>query len=656
MAERGEDPLHKEKKGLLVAISSSVDKIICHFNTSRNLVQKARLGDSRLSPELGYLILNSLCPSLYALLNNGLKPFQKDVILGRRRLSPWSLVEASVKPGSTKETIHNLFCAVSHLSQLRDPKRRFNAFIFGLLNTKQLDTWISHMNQNYDLFSIFFDPTAFLALASGSNPELCEELLLTLQPLSALTFHLDLLFEHHHLPLPDPSVSPRLVTHGQGDTWGRASLQHIFHWGGQLAHSLVHNAEQKRFPAGRENSQNRSTLHTDISQDQSALSRDSPQDSYSLLSDTRQDSQSSPSDTPQDVPSSNKIKHDSSSPDGENTDGLSPPVSEITQDLSSRTTEIQQNLPCASKEEEHGSSCSPKDNQQDLLVDKKNATQVLSPLSSETAQELISSLSDTIHNILSPHTETPQDSSSRWWGHLAQASRVYMPSSIETFPFTRWSKLRSWGTPEREQEATNVKQEGITGKGETFAITSQNTTKIVDCREEPALDQYIMESSRTFPHTHIGPTQKNAYCTTYSSHIKTAELPQNTEGWGSWFGHLFGANTFPNKEMETKNVKSRRPSSWLQPNINVFDLVKKPLMPERLPLPQKASGDGHQNSSKHERSLRALCDHASSDQTHLSFRRGDILQLLDTVDEDWIRCQRGRDTGLVPVGYTSLIL
>uniref|UniRef100_A0A8V5GBS1 Uncharacterized protein n=1 Tax=Melopsittacus undulatus TaxID=13146 RepID=A0A8V5GBS1_MELUD len=56
------------------------------------------------------------------------------------------------------------------------------------------------------------------------------------------------------------------------------------------------------------------------------------------------------------------------------------------------------------------------------------------------------------------------------------------------------------------------------------------------------------------------------------------------------------------------------------------------------------------------RAVRALCDHTGTADGHLSFQKGDILQLLSTVDEDWIRCCHGNSTGLVPVGYTSLIL
>lgn len=71
-----------------------------HSITSRRL--QAQLGDSRLSPDVGHLVLTTLCPALHALVADGLKPFRKDLITGQRRSSPWSVVEASVKPGERR--------------------------------------------------------------------------------------------------------------------------------------------------------------------------------------------------------------------------------------------------------------------------------------------------------------------------------------------------------------------------------------------------------------------------------------------------------------------------------------------------------------------------------------------------------------------------
>lgn len=56
------------------------------------------------------------------------------------------------------------------------------------------------------------------------------------------------------------------------------------------------------------------------------------------------------------------------------------------------------------------------------------------------------------------------------------------------------------------------------------------------------------------------------------------------------------------------------------------------------------------------RAVRALCDHSAAGPDQLSFQRGDVLRVLATVDEDWLRCGRDGAEGLVPVGYTSLVL
>ncbi|XP_044532561.1 RUN and SH3 domain-containing protein 1 isoform X1 [Gracilinanus agilis] len=234
-AKQGSGQLQEEKKGLLIAVSASVDKIISHFGAARNLVQKAQLGDSRLSPDVGHLVLTTLCPALHALVADGLKPFRKDLITGQRRSSPWSVVEASVKPASCTHSLGNLYNQVSRLSPLSSSRSRFHAFILGLLNTKQLELWFSNLQEDTGLLSLLYLPTAFFSLARGGCPSLSTELLLLLQPLSVLTFHLDLLFEHHHhLPLgpPQPPAPPGPPPALQ------QTVQAVLGWGERLAQSL----------------------------------------------------------------------------------------------------------------------------------------------------------------------------------------------------------------------------------------------------------------------------------------------------------------------------------------------------------------------------------------------------------------------------------
>ncbi|XP_062961046.1 AP-4 complex accessory subunit RUSC1 isoform X3 [Cynocephalus volans] len=322
-AQSGTGQLQEQKKGLLIAVSSSVDKIISHFGAARNLVQKAQLGDSRLSPDVGHLVLTTLCPALHALVADGLKPFRKDLITGQRRSSPWSVVEASVKPGSSTRSLGTLYSQVSRLAPLSSSRSRFHAFILGLLNTKQLELWFSSLQED-----------------AGS-----------------------------------------------------------------------------------------------------------------------------------------------------------------------------------------------------------------------------------------------------WWEQLTQASRVYASGGTEGFPLPRWG-------PRHHGTAT-----------------------------EGAQDRLL-------------PTE------------------EATPGRGVWLGRLFGVPGGPT-ETEGGAVKSRRPSSWLPPTVNVLALVKWGAPPETPPEELEASAPSMVQTH---RAVRALCDHTAAGPDQLSFRRGDVLRVIATVDEDWLRCGRDGVEGLVPVGYTSLVL
>lgn len=189
----------QEKKALVSAVSVAVEAILAQFSSSRTVVQKALSGDSTINPSLGRLVLQCLCPALHSLLTDGLKPHQSDLIAGRRPNSAWSLVQASTRPGSKTQALFNLQARVGELPQLKQSKHRFNAFILGLLNTKLLDFWLSHLQTSSDVLETYYCPSSFMHLSLTTCQPQFEELLLVLQPLSLLTFNLDLLFQHHHL-------------------------------------------------------------------------------------------------------------------------------------------------------------------------------------------------------------------------------------------------------------------------------------------------------------------------------------------------------------------------------------------------------------------------------------------------------------------------
>ncbi|XP_061632949.1 uncharacterized protein rusc1 isoform X2 [Phyllopteryx taeniolatus] len=217
----GEDVLHPmtgyrlsslhllEKRALVSAVGVAVEAVLAQFSSSRTLVQKALSGDSTVNPSLGRLVLQCLCPALHSLLTDGLKPHQSDLIAGRRPNSAWSLVLASTRPGPKTQALFNLQVRLGELPQLKQSKHRFNAFVLGLLNSKQLDFWVSHLQSSSDVLDAYYRPSSFMHLSLSACQHLFDELLLMLQPLSLLTFNLDLLFQHHRLEPHNPAPQVR---------------------------------------------------------------------------------------------------------------------------------------------------------------------------------------------------------------------------------------------------------------------------------------------------------------------------------------------------------------------------------------------------------------------------------------------------------------
>ncbi|XP_017326355.1 AP-4 complex accessory subunit RUSC1 isoform X3 [Ictalurus punctatus] len=204
----------QEKRALISSVSVAVEAILAQFSSSRTLVQKihsvdkALSGDSSVNPALGRLVLQCLCPALHGLLCDGLKPHQSDLITGRRPNSTWGLVQASTKPGPNTQALYSLQAKIAALPQLKQSRHRFNAFLLGLLNIKRLDYWLSHLQTCHDVLETYYWPTSFMRLSGSLCQSFFEELLLMLQPLSLLTFNLDLLFQHHHFDPLSPALSP----------------------------------------------------------------------------------------------------------------------------------------------------------------------------------------------------------------------------------------------------------------------------------------------------------------------------------------------------------------------------------------------------------------------------------------------------------------
>ncbi|NWS18266.1 RUSC1 protein, partial [Pachyramphus minor] len=435
---------------------------------------------------------------------------------------------------------------------------------------------------------VLYSPTAFFALSQGPLPHLADELLLLIQPLSVLTFHLDLLFEHHHLSVDVRPLSRRL---------------------------------------------------------------ESP------LSPPRQP-----------VPARGAV-----SPEGGHRGGAagSSPRDEAPPDALGRVG---------------GAGGSVRARPQAAMGGLVPAPPVGAALH-QTFQHVLrwgDQLSRALRGAEGPpQSQGPEEGPggtetglTGWWGQLSQSSRIYSAPSKEKFPVVWWTRLRgAAGDPSPGQAAQS--QTSLSEVGGTELQLLQ--TKAVPGRSSPKPSSSTDTSGTSSPEDLILPTGAGAPTKpddpTAGEKLLDLSLVPRASGSqaapsgpglggpgpdkGSWLGRLFGATSPSSRSSppspDTISARSRRPSHWLSPSPRVLAGVMKGLAPDRTRAqerPERSTVPAPQA----QRAVRALCDHTGTADGHLSFQKGDILQLLSTVDEDWIRCCHGNSTGLVPVGYTSLIL
>ncbi|KAG5835135.1 hypothetical protein ANANG_G00268930 [Anguilla anguilla] len=534
-----------QKRGLVKAINTSVDLIVAHFGTSRDPGVKAKLGNSSISPNVGHLILKYLCPAIRDVLQDGLRPYVLDLIIGQRRNQPWSVVEASTQLGPSTRVLHSLFCKVSQYSELTSHSMRLNAFIFGLLNLRSLEFWFNHLNTHEDIIAAHYQPWGFLSLSQGACQPLLEELLLLLQPLSLLPFDLDLLFEPHLLQEGQEHLrrKEQLCSAGQGLEHSiRSTFQLMRGWGVTGAEPRRDGAESRAEGAGREEAGPR---------------RDGMDEQMGNLGLRKARA------------------------------GLK--RAEPQREGNSRSTEMELWRDCG------GSRSTPR----------------VKGVGEESGQEQEETERRRERDVFGDGLRR-RDRQAGWWYQLMQSSQVYIDASTEGSKFVK---------------------SGARGKPKPSWMGSP---------PESVLSE--LKRSR----------EKEAE-TTEGEPAEARGEPTQSMRWG----RLFGAGVGPSTRSQ-----ARLPSGWLSLDRSVLDFVAQTVGAGRHPFltppsqsqapPPAEQPQAHATQQQVPREVRALCHHIATHPGHLSFSRGDVLQVLSRAQPDWLLCARGGAEGLVPVVYVTL--
>ncbi|XP_041035659.1 uncharacterized protein LOC121272890 [Carcharodon carcharias] len=645
----------QQKRGLLWPVNVAVDKIVSNFSVARNIVQKAQLGDSRVNPSVGRLVLGDLCPALYTVLHDGLNLYQQDLILGRRPNSPWSVVEASVKAGPSLKPLYSLYYQLDQFSQLNNSQKKFNAFIFGLLNLKRLDFWISCLHSCREVLRTHYSPMAFLSLSHSSCRALFEELLLLLQPLSVFTFHLDPLFEYHHQFLADQGVlgsDPQLRGLDQNE-------RHTTQPGGtQQRQGGLPMAASGQPPEGEEG------LGTGL------VRKSQPQGSSDRAEQLGHRREAAAEEA-----------RDREAAQGARA-GRSPSAQERQGVKAEPGYTLQQTF-------------------DQVMQWGDRLAQTLGDLHKPPA--VVQPEPWTVPACSPPELVTGEAAAGvkrkpSWWDQLSQSSQVYLSTSQDSSAFAKWIKPKTTGSktnslsqpsaPKQESTGGTMAQErsrqvddsvrvesaprdtdhtrfNADGTGSPGPVTQKDSRDAANRKRSPG-EQQDPAPCRKDPSDKLEEATLPATSPNGSPMASRSDLDGKAAfrlGDRLWLGRLFGAKVpcayspsdQPHREAQ-EGRRGRLPSDWLQVNMTHFEQLFKVILVGKERSPQLTEiNPPSQETSKSTRKVRTLCDHTATDEDHLSFRRGDTLEILACVNEDWIRCCHGDVIGLVPIGYTSLI-
>ncbi|KAJ8956774.1 hypothetical protein NQ314_006649 [Rhamnusium bicolor] len=229
-----------QKRSLINAITDAVEQIMHHFSPASNQMELNALGDASLNPACAKLALTTLCPALYAVLSDGLKP-SLETSFGAINNSVWQVVEASAQQGPLTKALNELVMRINSEDVITEGLVKFNAFVFGLLNVRSLDAWASYLRTRESILRKHYTGDSLLVMShtGGTNVRsMLDNMIAALQPLAFLPFQLDLLFEYkqlhlsfkrmdsYHQPLSPTHKVVYILIEGQSPISKMENLQH----------------------------------------------------------------------------------------------------------------------------------------------------------------------------------------------------------------------------------------------------------------------------------------------------------------------------------------------------------------------------------------------------------------------------------------------
>ncbi|XP_011173409.2 uncharacterized protein LOC105205667 isoform X1 [Solenopsis invicta] len=186
----------EEKKKMVLSVNRAVDLLLKYWNADSNHSRP----NSNERNECAQICLSNLCPALYAIMSDGLKPHLNSTF-GPIANSVWQVVEASSQQGPLTKTLNELVQRINGEDVITEGMLKFHAFVFGLLNLRALDAWFAYLCTRESILRKHYSNNSLFvaALANANVREVVDSLLYILNPLAFCPFHLDLLYQYRQL-------------------------------------------------------------------------------------------------------------------------------------------------------------------------------------------------------------------------------------------------------------------------------------------------------------------------------------------------------------------------------------------------------------------------------------------------------------------------
>ncbi|XP_047345314.1 uncharacterized protein LOC124947333 isoform X1 [Vespa velutina] len=186
----------EEKRNMISSTSKAVDLLLKYWNAEPTNGRQ-NYNDKN---ECAQLCLSNLCPTLYAIMSDGLKSHLQSTF-GPIANSVWQVVEASAQQGPLTKTLNELVQKINGEDIITEGMLKFHAFVFGLLNLRALDAWFAYLCTRESILRKHYNSNSLFtgALASTDVREVVDNLLDILHPLAFCPFQLDLLYQYRQL-------------------------------------------------------------------------------------------------------------------------------------------------------------------------------------------------------------------------------------------------------------------------------------------------------------------------------------------------------------------------------------------------------------------------------------------------------------------------